>query len=435
MNKKTKVIIAASSSTLIIILLSIMFEVRRSSILTPEIKSLTEKETSALEETLDGLYPERQKRLHRLPYKTGYSFEINSASAVVVDAATGNIIYEKNPDEVIPPASMTKLVEMAVVFEEIKNKNISMNDTVPLPPESWSKNLPYDASRMGLNEGDRVNLKTLLSGLAVASGNDASIAVANYVSGSMGNFVKRMNELIQSLNLKTTYFVESSGYSAENLTTPYEFTDFALWYIKSFPFSLKEFHSQKQLVYNGYTISNTNKLLDELEGCDGLKTGYIDESGYNLSLTAERNGQRFLAVIMRGPGHSTLEGNYYRSIDGKKLINYGFDNFETYTPEQDFIYTISNPCCREEAFNLIPAENLSFTVPKNTGKKMQYKIIKPDFVSEEVTAGQSLGKIIFYADGTALRTVDLVCDRTTTKKSGPSLLADKIVVWSLRRAR
>ena len=130
-----------------------------------------------------------------------------------------------------------------------------------------------------------------------------------------------------------------------------------------------------------------------------------------------------------------MEGNYYRSMDGNRLMEYGFANFETYRTEKTFVYTISNPCCREGAFNLIPAEQLNFTVPKNTAEKIQYKVIKPDFISEEVTAGQALGKIIFYVDRTALKSVDLVSDRTTTKKSGPSLLADKIVVWSLRRAR
>lgn len=437
--KKTKISIAIFSSvSVLIIAAAVFFEVRRKAILNPSALTLSKSQKEKLYKNLDNLYPERKSRLHNLPYKTGEVFDINSESALVIDCNTGNIIYEKNADLLIPPASMTKIVEMAVIFDDIKKQKLNLNDIVPLPPESLAENLPYDASRMGLRKNDKVTLKTLLTGLAVASANDASIAVANYAAKNMEDFVLRMNLLVKSLGLKKTVFAESSGYSEKNLTTAREFTDFSLWYIKTFPESLTDYHSVKEFTYpleNGWTIKNTNRLLDELEGCDGLKTGYIDESGYNLALTAKRGRERFLSVIMRGPGKNTLEGNYYRRIDGRRLIEYGFNNFESYIPEEDFIYTISNPCCKEEAFNLIPAQDLSFTIPKRAGGKIKHKIIKPDFIDRAVKEGEALGKIIFYADNTALRTVDLVCDRSTNKKSGASLLTDKIIVWSLRRSR
>ena len=162
------------------------------------------------------------------------SLFINARSAILLDSCTGAILYEKNADEVIPPASMTKLVEMYVVLEHVQKGDISLSDEVPLPEKSWAVNLPKDASVMFLSKDQHVTLDELLLGLAVTSGNDASIAIASYVSGSMNDFVYEMNSLIRKLGLSKTYFVESSGYSENNLTTAREFASFSKTTLKNF---------------------------------------------------------------------------------------------------------------------------------------------------------------------------------------------------------
>ena len=141
-------------------------------------------EIEKLETRLNEKYPERLLHATSLPYEIPFEQpEVNCESAVVIDTVTGNILFEKNPNKPIPPASMTKLVEMFVVFEECRNSKITLDDIVPLPPESWSVNLPSDASRMFLGKNQKVTLRELLLGLSIASGNDASIAVAKYISG------------------------------------------------------------------------------------------------------------------------------------------------------------------------------------------------------------------------------------------------------------
>ena len=175
--------------------------------------------------------------------------QLDATSVILMEYETGRVLYEKNADEIIPPASMTKLVVMYVVFQEIATGRISLDDIVPLPPESWAINAPPMSSLMFLGEGQTVTLRELLLGLAVASGNDAAIAVAHYTCGSVESFVERMNSEMEALGLVHTRFVEPSGYSELNLTTPREFAAFAKTYIERYPESLTLFHSQPSISY------------------------------------------------------------------------------------------------------------------------------------------------------------------------------------------
>lgn len=384
-------------------------------------------EMEKLETRLNEIYPERLQHATPLPYAINFDQpKVNCESAVVIDTVTGNILFEKNPNEQIPPASMTKLVEMFVVFEECRNSKITLDDIVPLPPESWSVNLPSDASRMFLGKNQKVTLRELLLGLSIASGNDASIAVAKYISGDMDSFVSKMNSVIKNLGLEKTHFVESSGYSENNITTAREFASFSRVYINRFPFSLKDFHSKSELRYpqkknllpnasledNPEIVQkNTNKLLGKLEGCDGLKTGFIYESGYNLALTATRDSRRFLSITMGGPGKNTAEGNKYRVLDGTALMEYCFANFDDYiVPESErHAYTIGVAGAAESQCILVPAFDENLTVPKSMKNKIVARAHIPSFILGKRDMGHQVGFLEYEADGTVLRKVPLVC--------------------------
>lgn len=380
--------------------------------------------------------------LSPLPYNlTTPDLYINAGSAIIVDTATGSILYEKNADEPIPPASLTKIVEMYVLFQAVENKEVSLDDIVPLPPQCWSENLPSDASRMYLGKNQRVTLRELMLGLAIASGNDASIAAAYYVCGNMEDFVKRMNEAVKSLGLKHTHFVESSGYSERNTTTAREFATFARMYINKYPQSLEQFHSRGQLEYpqtknlppelqssgQVYTIkqSNTNKLLGKIWGCDGLKTGYIDESGYNIAVTAKRNGTRFLSVTMRGPGNSTAEGNSYRVADNLTLFNYAFSNFADYhakNAEHEFAIGVADS--KQKFIKLVPAKSEDLTVPFIVGSSpeesvsaVHVEVNMPHCLLGAIKQGTQCGQISYKIGSTTLREIPLVADRDAEQAS------------------
>lgn len=399
-------------------------------------EQLTQEQAETLEKALDSYYKDERDPLllKALPYKIKEPhLNINAKSAIIVDTLTGSILYEKNADEQIPPASMTKIVEMFVVLSECKKGNISLNDKVPLPPESWSVNLPQDASRMFLSEGENVTLKELMLGLAIASGNDASIATAHYVAGTMQDFVNLMNEAVKEAGLTKTHFVESSGYSEENVTTAKEFARFARLYINTFPESLALFHSQKKLAYpqeknfsekekkealSGKRITieqeNTNKLLEVLEGCDGLKTGFINESGYNIAVTAERNGTRILCVTMGGPGSNTQEGNIYRVADNTALAEWAFSSFKDLNVTLEKSITIPVAGSKTKAVNLVPAFSLNLTSPSSS---VQVHKIVPQYLFDEVECAKEYGRLEYMDGETLLYTVPLVADRSASKGS------------------
>lgn len=412
-------------------------------LLHPKIPAeLSAQKEIFLQKVLDEKFPERKKIVHPLPFQNvPAEIFINAESAIVIDAATGDILFEKNADQEIPPASMTKLVEMFVVFDAVKNGEISLDDFVPLPKESWAVNFPSDASIMFLGENQRVTLRELLLGLSIASGNDASVAVANYVSGDMEIFVSRMNAVIKNLNLEKTHFVESSGYSEKNITTAKEFAAFCKSYVENFPFALNEFHSQKIIRYplqknqpeysaekigdsQAVTQYNTNKLLGILPGCDGLKTGFIYESGYNICVTAERNGARYISVTMKGPGTGSTQGNKFRIQDNSNMMEYAFEKFYPYTVPQEkmhrFVLGLSGSA--KKSVYLVPAKSENFSVPfifgnspKDAAENIQVVAEIPHFAKGKISAGEQFGTLKFLLDGRILNSVPLVADREIDK--------------------
>lgn len=368
---------------------------------------------------------------------------IYAHSAILLDTTTGTILFEKNADEIIPPASMMKLVVMYVVFQEIATGRISLDDIVPLPPESWAINALPNSSLMFLAEGQKVSLRELLLGLAIASGNDAAVAVAHYVSGSVDAFVERMNEEMKLLGLEHTHFVEPSGYDENNLTTPREFALFAKTYVTRYPESLTDFHSQKVLVYpreenlaswhkgqgdsQAITQYNTNKLLGVLPEVTGLKTGFIYESGYNLSLTAEKEGTSFLSITMGGPGQGSKEGNAYRQLDAETILDYGFSQFKTVENTEK----IEIPAIvLQGQKNSLIAEEASFnkiTVP-NTPDRELTKTVKLDpYIVAPVFAGDSIGEVIYTYGDIEVAKIPLIADRTVEKGSSPKRFLDKLI--------
>lgn len=434
-----------------------------------ELPSLSATQQRYLEETLNAKYPERlSTSLAPLPYAYELpELDISAECAILIDTATGSILYEKNADRPVPPASLTKIVEMYVIFQAVQNGEAALDDEVPLPPQAWAVNLPSDASRMGLAEGERVTLRELLLGLAIASGNDASIACAYHIAGSMDEFVRRMNAAVEELGLTRTHFVESSGYSAENVTTAREFAAFASAYIRRFPFALREFHSRESLSYPlrrnmsdaeraagariTYTQPNTNKLLGQLKGCDGLKTGFIDESGYNISVTAQQNGTRFLSVTLRGPGKGTAEGNKYRVADNLTLFNYAFSTFADYrggktgtlpSPSSEHAWTVALLGSSERAVRLVPALDETFTVPvldedspTAAASSVSVTVDIPDTILGGVSCGEQYGTIYYRLDGKELRSIPLVADRDSEAGNLFARISGRLIQKTLEKAK
>ena len=431
---------------------------------TSQALPLTAEEAYELSELLYSQYPQEHALLKKLPYNIGQpQLDVWAKSAILLDVSNGNILYEKNADAVIPPASMTKLFAMYVVEEEIASGRFSYDQVIPLPPESWACNMPPHSSLMFLGKDQRVTMEELLLGLSICSGNDAAYALAYTVSGSMEAFVERMNLVASDLGLTNTHFVESSGYSELNQTTAREMAEFATIYLRRHPDSLYRFHSVLDFTYPKaknlapgdkplaqdfsqglpqkitmpITQQNTNPLLGKLEGCDGLKTGYIDESGYNLALTAVRGETRFLSVTMGGPGSNSKEGQAGRVHDGSELMEWAFQNFaDTSLVLKVHPYLVHSFNASEKMLRLVPAFTEStFTVPYVTGTTMaenldsvKIEIKLPDYCWGQVEQSKQYGEIVISAGGYELQRIPLLADRNLNKGNVLTALSDLILI-------
>ncbi len=459
--KKSK-IIALSSCSLPVVLVAVFFiftGVRRA-----DFNKLTSAEPVVFEKN------KNDEILKPLPYTLpDLGIQIGAESAILIDVTTGSVIWEKNADQVIPPASMTKLFAMYVVEQEVAAGRLNYSDIIPLPPECWACNMPPHSSLMFLGKGQIVTLEELLLGLSICSGNDAAYALAYTVCGSMEEFVERMNQVAAAAGLTHTHFVESSGYSELNTTTAREMAAFCRLYLLEHPDSLHRFHSVPSFTYPkeknmapgdrygaqdwsnglpehitmGITQENTNPLLGKLAGCDGLKTGYIDESGYNLALTVERDGTRFLSVTMKGQGRNTREGQQGRITDGTAIMETAFGTFRDYRLDDIAdTYFIKVYGSKTKALNLIPAfDEDAICVPFVTGSSIaenlsnvKVTVTKPDYLQGEITAGTTYGKIEITLGNYLLETIPLVADRSTEQASWITCLADSIITSALPRS-
>jgi len=247
------------------------------------------------------------------------SLQCDAQSALLIDGYTGQVLYEQNSASRIPPASFVKVMTLYVVYDAIRAGQLKMEDMVTVSEKAWR----IQGSKMFIKVGDRVKVEDLLKGVAIASGNDACIALAEHLSGSEEVFVAKMNEKAKLLGLKDSQFRNSHGMPDEGqFTTAMDMAILSWRYIGDHPEALV-LHSTTEFEYNGIRQGNRNTLLQKNIGVDGLKTGHIEESGYHLVATAKRDGQRMIAVVMG------CERVKKRAPEAQKLLEYGFRNFST----------------------------------------------------------------------------------------------------------
>lgn len=376
---------------------------------------------------------------------------LNARSAVMIDAETGEILYRKNPETVIPPASLTKLMTIHLAYRAVEEGRLSLEDPVPIYAQDCAPDLPYRSSLMYLEAGMRVSLRELLEGLAIPSGNDAAFAVARLLSGSIEDFAREMNKEALALGLSRTSFVEPSGLSEDNATTARDFAEFCRYYVSEHPQALLELHSLPQLRFPllsnmppGYSgrerpivQKNRNGLVASYPGCDGLKTGYIDESGYNIALTAHRDGTRLIAVILGGYGTSTSTGSSIREDNGRKLLDYGFAHFATVRPRVVSLKPVRVWKGRKKSVELEPGGPLAFTALKEEASSIVCVTERDAETVAPILKGQRMGELVFSASGRIVRRIPLVAKDSVPAANPLARLWDSIVLFfrgGVRRA-
>ena len=376
---------------------------------------------------------------------------LRARAAVLTDAATGTVLYQKAASERIPPASLTKLMTIHVALAEAPRRGVSRDSIMDVPPEAWARNQPPRSSLMWLDEGQRVTFDDLLLGLAVASGNDAAVAVALNFAPTVEQFALMMTNAARDLGLTDTVFVEPSGISEENWTTAAEFARFCRVYIREHPENLSELHSVPVFSYprpenvsparrnRPGTITQGNRigLLTAFPGVDGLKTGYIDEAGYNIALTAERDGTRFIAVLLGVPAElGAYWGPRYRDADGIKLLEWGYQHYKTLRLAYPAFPDARVWKGAKSKIRLLPGldgqehgEIGAFTVPHGRGGGITQSIELFRGISAPLPVGAPLGQWTLFDEYGELARVPLIAAEAVERGGLLKRIWDSIVMF------
>jgi D-alanyl-D-alanine carboxypeptidase (penicillin-binding protein 5/6) len=250
-----------------------------------------------------------------LAQETAQPFEVAARAAVLMDAQSGELLYAQDPNERIPPASLTKVLTLFLTFDAIQGGRAHLDDIVPISKKASRTR----GSKMFLKAGDSVPLEELIKGIAVDSGNDASVAVAEYLEGSERAFVAKMNEKLRALGIQQTRVETVHGLPARRqYTTAADMAVLARAYLQAHPEALR-YHQLTSYTYRNISQENHNKLLFQDPSVDGLKTGYTRKSGYNLLATAKRGDQRLIAVVLKAKSRTI------REEEALRLLNFGFE--------------------------------------------------------------------------------------------------------------
>ncbi|MGL4850492.1 MAG: D-alanyl-D-alanine carboxypeptidase family protein [Clostridium sp.] len=336
---------------------------------------------------------------------------VEAKSALLLEPTTGKVVYEKNPDEKFAPASVTKVMTMLLVMESIDSGKNKISDKVTCSENSKK----MGGSTMLLDTGEIRTLEDLIKGVAIASGNDAAIAIAEYIAGTEENFVKLMNEKAKELGMKNTNFKNCTGLPAtEHYSTARDIGKMSMELLKHKDI-LKYSSIYMDTISEGrkspIELVNHNKLVRFFKGCDGLKTGYTKEAKYCISSTATREGVRMLAVIMGAPTYKI------RNRDASMLLNYGFSKFEgrKIVSKDEVIGDANLSEETDELFEAKAKNDLIAVLEK--GKKcddIEKKIVL-DKNKETFKAGEIVGKCELYSGKDLVGEVEIYTDKDINK--------------------
>lgn len=341
---------------------------------------------------------------------------ISSPSVILIESSTGQVIYELNSGERRSPASITKIMTLLIIFEHLKNGRIRLEDQVTT--SAYAKSM--GGSQVFLEEGESQTLDTMIKCIAVASGNDASVAVAEYIAGSEGEFVRLMNEKAESLGLQNTHFEDCCGLtdSDNHYTSAKDVAVMSRELITKYPEVLKytgiwmeDIEHRTAQGTTTFTLSSTNKLLKQYEWTTGLKTGSTSKALYCLSATANKDGMELIAVVMAAPDPKA------RFADAMSLLSYGYSVSQMYTDEnKDALPVQKIEGGVEEQVNLTYAEPFHYLdTAGNNLNDIEKEISLPEVVAAPVTEGDAIGEAVYKLNGSRIGSVSILAAKTVEK--------------------
>ncbi len=353
----------------------------------------------------------------------------NSKSAILIEATTNKILYEKNSNEKLPPASMTKILTIKLIMDAISSGNINNEDLVITSKKASS----IDGSRIFLSLDEQMKVSDLLKSVIIASANDAAVAMAEFVAGSEEAFVVQMNERAQELGMVDTQFVNACGLDADgHVSSAYDIALMSRELMREFP-EIQEFTTtwQDSIIHSTkrgdseFGLTNTNKLIQWYPDTTGLKTGSTGKALYCFSGTAERNDMRLVAAIMAAPDYKV------RFQEAMTLLDYGFNNFIV-EKGYEVGYEMGRIPVEKgsvDEVKAIVAEEISVLLPKSENAEWDTKINLLPIVKAPVEKDAKIGELIYLLEGKTVGKSDLIAANEVTKAGLQEMLEKMLVNW------
>ena len=343
-----------------------------------------------------------------LPLGAGAAnLEVAAKSAVLMDAATGTVLYEQDAHKALPPASVTKIMTMLLVMEAIDDGRIGWEDGVTASETAAAKG----GSQIYLKVGETMPVSTLLKSVAVSSANDAACALAEHIAGSESAFVDMMNARAKELGMENTHFVNCTGLdddeaAKDHLTSAYDIALMSRQLLTKHPDIKKYTTIWMDTVRDGaFGLSNTNKLVRFYQGATGLKTGYTSKAGFCLSASAQRDGMELIAVVLG------CETSAERFAACKQMLDHGFASYALIAPKLEEQVTVPVTLGAEAAVPLMPSTEQALLIDKSQKSSVTTEIDLMDSVSAPVSQGQRLGTMTVKSGEQILAEIPLVAAR------------------------
>lgn len=340
---------------------------------------------------------------------------LESKSAVLMDAGTGTVLYEKNSHEAMPPASVTKIMTLLLIYEAEAAGQFAWADTVQVSEHAAS----MGGSQVFLEPGETQTAADLTKCIAIASANDAAVAMAEFVAGSEEAFVERMNQRAKELGMQETNFVNACGLDVDgHVTSAYDIALMSRELMTNFP-EIQEYTTtwQDSIVHktrkgeSTFGLTNTNKLIKWYDGATGLKTGSTGKALYCLSGTAERNGLHLIGVVMAAPDFKL------RFQETMQLLDYGFANYsaEKGLPKGEAVAKIPVRKGMQEEVDAVVQEEISILMKKDGGMEWETRTELLPAVDAPIAAGETVGELIYLVNGEEVGRTPLVTAETVEK--------------------
>ena len=339
------------------------------------------------------------------------NLEVEAKSALLMDVATGKILYEQNSHEALAPASVTKVMTMLLIMEAIDSGKISWSDAVTVSEAAAAKG----GSQVFLKVGESMTVEDMVKSIAVSSANDCACAMAEHLAGSETAFVENMNARAKELGMEDTTFVNCTGLddaedAANHKTSAHDIALMSRELLKNHPDITKFTTIWMDTIRGGsFGLSNTNKMVRFYNGCTGLKTGFTQDAGYCLSASAEREGLPLIAVVMG------CENSQKRFAACKSMLDYGFANYALVTPQLPENMTVPVKLGITDTAKAVPTERGEILIDKGQKTQVTTEIMLETEVTAPVSQGQRLGTMSVKAGEQILKEIPLVAETAVEK--------------------